>query len=314
MNLKEQQYIVMLADCGSITMAAKRLGVTQPALSAYLSNLEAGLGAKLFNRMGKQLIPTYLGEIYLETARRIVALGNGFNTQLAKSAQGAIGRLRFGLQIRRSPFLIPALFKAFSNEYPNVEVILHEANMQTLENLLLNNQLDLLLCNRASVSRELEVFPICEDRLLFVTSSSHPCCRSAQYRSGLPYPWVDIRLFSNDMFLLQHPGQSIRRFSDQLLERAGIQPRRVFLVRNIETAYQLAAEGVGVSFNMESYLTGMHYQHPPALFVTGEEPVTTELCAACRRGTDMPEHMQVFISLLRSVLRMQSGPAGSYPR
>ena len=48
MNLKEQQYIVTIANCGSITQAAKRLGVTQPALSSYLSNVENTLGAPLF--------------------------------------------------------------------------------------------------------------------------------------------------------------------------------------------------------------------------------------------------------------------------
>ena len=48
MNLKEQHYIVTLADCGSMTRAANRLGVTQPALSSYLSSVENGLGYPLF--------------------------------------------------------------------------------------------------------------------------------------------------------------------------------------------------------------------------------------------------------------------------
>ena len=68
MNLKEQHYIVTLADCGSMTRAANRLGVTQPALSSYLSSVENGLGYPLFERTGKRLVPTYLGEVYLEKA------------------------------------------------------------------------------------------------------------------------------------------------------------------------------------------------------------------------------------------------------
>ena len=66
MNLKEQQYIVTLAGCGSMTQAAKKLNITQPALSSYLAGVENSLGYPLFERTGKALRPTYLGELYLE--------------------------------------------------------------------------------------------------------------------------------------------------------------------------------------------------------------------------------------------------------
>ena len=78
MNLKEQQYIVTLAGCGSMTQAAKKLNITQPALSSYLAGVENGLGYPLFERTGKALRPTYLGELYLEKARKILALGEEF--------------------------------------------------------------------------------------------------------------------------------------------------------------------------------------------------------------------------------------------
>ena len=82
MNLKEQQYIVTLAGCGSMTQAAKKLNITQPALSSYLAGVENSLGYPLFERTGKALRPTYLGELYLEKARKILALGEEFQ-QLA---------------------------------------------------------------------------------------------------------------------------------------------------------------------------------------------------------------------------------------
>ena len=81
MNLKEQQYIVTLAGCGSMTQAAKKLNITQPALSSYLAGVENSLGYPLFERTGKALRPTYLGELYLEKARKILALGEEFQQQ-----------------------------------------------------------------------------------------------------------------------------------------------------------------------------------------------------------------------------------------
>ena len=54
MNLKEQTYVCVLAECGNITKAADRLYISQPALSIYINNLEKSLGTKLFERAGKR--------------------------------------------------------------------------------------------------------------------------------------------------------------------------------------------------------------------------------------------------------------------
>ena len=69
MNLKEQQYIVTIANCGSITQAAKRLGVTQPALSSYLANVENTLGAPLFERTGRRLVRFFYACFLIEGGR-----------------------------------------------------------------------------------------------------------------------------------------------------------------------------------------------------------------------------------------------------
>lgn len=82
MELREQKYVLALAECESITKAASRLNISQPALSIYISNLENTLGVKLFNRIGKKLIPTYAGEKYIESAKKIMLLGNNFNMEL----------------------------------------------------------------------------------------------------------------------------------------------------------------------------------------------------------------------------------------
>ena len=122
MNLKEQHYIVTLADCGSMTRAANRLGVTQPALSSYLSSVENGLGYPLFERTGKRLVPTYLGEVYLEKARKILALGAEFDIQHDLVLHGHRGRLRVGFPIRRSPQLVPSVLKTFQNQIGRAHV------------------------------------------------------------------------------------------------------------------------------------------------------------------------------------------------
>ena len=73
MQIKNMSYIIALAEAGTLSAAGKQLGISQPTLSVFLSNLEQELGIDLFLRDKKKLIPTPAGRIYLEAARRILA-------------------------------------------------------------------------------------------------------------------------------------------------------------------------------------------------------------------------------------------------
>ena len=174
MNLKEQQYIVTLAGCVSMTQAAKKLNITQPALSSYLAGVENGLGYPLFERTGKALRPTYLGELYLEKARKILALGEEFQHQREQVLHGYQGRIRVGIPIRRSPHLIPSALKIFRGRFPNVEVIVQEGNQRAMTEMLREDQLDLMLCNLVNQEGELEYEHLCWDPVIFWSRARIP--------------------------------------------------------------------------------------------------------------------------------------------
>ena len=69
MNIKTLSYLVAIAETGTLSGAGKKLGISQPTLSAFLSNLECELGIDLFVRNKKQMIPTPAGRIYLDASR-----------------------------------------------------------------------------------------------------------------------------------------------------------------------------------------------------------------------------------------------------
>ena len=307
MNLKEQQYIVTLAGCGSMTQAAKKLNITQPALSSYLAGVENILGYPLFERTGKALRPTYLGELYLEKARKILALGEEFQQQREQVLHGYQGRIRVGIPIRRSPHLIPSALKIFRSRFPNVEVVVQEGNQRAMTEMLREDQLDLMLCNLVNQEGELEYEHLCWDPVIFLVQSAHPCCRYARYRDTFYHPWIDLREFEQEIFILQHQGQSLRQYSDQLLEEAGLSPQRITQIRNIETAAQMAANGLGVSFCLESYFRHMMFIQPPYRFSVGERQLAADFSAAYRRGRQLPEYTVQFIHLLKNLMEMEVG-------
>ena len=127
MDLKEQRYVCTLAKYQNITKAAKELYITQPALSIYINNLEKQLNTPLFERVGKQFVLTYAGERYVAKASEMLRLEQEFSEELKDITGNYTGRIRIGIQTRRSAWFLPPVIAAYEKEFPKVDVILQEA-------------------------------------------------------------------------------------------------------------------------------------------------------------------------------------------
>ena len=106
MNVRDYEYIIAIAEQGSITRAATQLFITQPALTKFLKRTEDSLGLKLFNRNGNQFLLTEAGQRYVETGRIIVQMDRQLTAQLTQelSFQGA--RIRLGFPMGRGRDII----------------------------------------------------------------------------------------------------------------------------------------------------------------------------------------------------------------
>lgn len=302
MELREQKYVLVLAECESITKAAAQLNISQPALSIYIGNLENALGVKLFNRIGKKLIPTYAGEKYIESAKKIMLLGNNFNMELNDIKKGCNGRLRVGVPIRKSPHLVPIMLKRFKEEYPNIEVVIHEGAAGKLGALLLKNEIDLLICNRTVNTSEFEYIPICQDTLLLTVAEKHPMAASGIKIEGYKYPWINLNKFKDELFILPHQDQSIQFFINKVLNNLNIKPEEIMRIRNIETCAQLASIGYGISFTLESYAKHFHYENPVKYFIV-DDKVFVDCVVTYKKGMYLPAYAMRFIEILREVMR-----------
>lgn len=298
MNLKEQTYVCVLAECGNITKAADRLYISQPALSIYINNLEKMLGTKLFERAGRRFVLTYAGELYVEKARKMLELKREFDESMAEVMNHRRGKIRVGVQLRRETWLLPPVLHKFAILYPEIEVIIREGNMWELGQMLERYELDLVLTNSASVRKDMEYQALFEEKLLIAIPQIHPLNEKTVYVEGSRYRSLDLKWLEGENLILQHPNQSIRADVDAALKEAGVHPGKIQVIRNIEMAAQMAAEGLGISFNRESYAGNMKYRKKVNYYTMGEYPRKTAFVAGYRQGMYVPEYMQQFIELI----------------
>jgi LysR family transcriptional regulator, nitrogen assimilation regulatory protein len=113
MDLKELRYFRAIAELGSLSKAASRLRVAQPALSRRMSKLEHSLGVKLFRRSARGVTLTPAGAVLLEGSDRVEYAVSGVLKEMVSVSQGSSGLIRVGAQYPVSTTLLPLLIQQY---------------------------------------------------------------------------------------------------------------------------------------------------------------------------------------------------------
>jgi LysR family cys regulon transcriptional activator len=151
MELRQLRSLVALAESDfSVSRAAARLHLVQPAVSQHLKQLEQELGARLIQRRGKRLLGlTEAGERVLAHARAalaetasILAVGRDYRGDSS-------GVLRIGTTHTQARYVLPKVVREFRASHPDVEVEIHQGSPRQLVDLLLQDAVDLAICTEA---------------------------------------------------------------------------------------------------------------------------------------------------------------------
>ncbi|MCS6932985.1 MAG: LysR family transcriptional regulator [Acetobacteraceae bacterium] len=243
MELRHLRYFVAVAEAGSVTAAAERLGLSQPPLSQQLRDLERSVGVPLFRREGRRLRLTEAGLVFLEGARRTLAAAQDATTATRRFALGEQGEMVLGAT---SSALLhgatPRLLGAFRRRHPLVRVEVEEAENHALVLALQERKADAVLL-RIPVDgfEELAAVTIAEEEMLVAMPAAHPLSAAA----GLSL----AALAEEPVVLYRRAGG--HGIYDALLaafRRASFTPRVAEETRRLLWAVDLVAAGRGISF------------------------------------------------------------------
>ena len=122
MDLKHLRTFSTVAELGSVSKAAVRLRVAQPALSRQIINLEKELGLKLFDRIGRRLLLTREGDQLVENCRRVLGQVADIAEQARIFHGGQAGSLKIGASPQVMESVLPATLSSYAKTFPMVEV------------------------------------------------------------------------------------------------------------------------------------------------------------------------------------------------
>lgn len=299
MDFKDLSYVLAIAKHQNITKAADSLYVTQPTLTKFLQNLEKELGQKLFRKLGHRFVLTYAGERYVARATEILNLKKGLDQEMSDIIRDNHGSLKIAFPTMRGTYMLPCTLPVFHSRYPNVNLDILEEHSSRLEGMLLSGEADLAFFNLPVRSPDIDYEIISHEEVLLITADNHPLAGHGICQKGCKYPWIDLKLFAEESFIMQIPGQRTRQTVDQLFKEYGLVPHIKLQTGNIPAEVMLAAKGYGCCFVTETHLKHIRLEENIARFSVGNPCTTVDFVAAFRRGSYLPYHAREYISIVR---------------
>ena len=171
MELRHLRYFTALAECLNFTRAAERVHVTQSTLSHQIRQLEEEAGRPLFDRIGKRVVLTEAGEVFLTFASKALKeVDQGLSTLREEAARPMTGTLRIGATHTFNIRLIPECVATFLGRYPTVQVSVAELEADGIGSKLLAGELDMGIAYRPTGPTELWFEPLYNEEMVLVVA------------------------------------------------------------------------------------------------------------------------------------------------
>ena len=176
--IRHLRYFLAVAEAGSFSRAADRLGISQPSVSQQMRDLEAGLRVSLFQRRGKRILLTSTGLIFQEHARVLLRQLENFLEELGHEPGQSAGRLHLGVIPVLNVPLVPRLArKCLRRSIPAISLIVEEISSTEIETALEEGRMDVGLGFLTRHSPNLRYERLCTDEFKLIVAANHPWSR-----------------------------------------------------------------------------------------------------------------------------------------
>lgn len=244
-DLRHLRYFITLAECLNFSRAAEKLNITQPPLTRQIATLEKMLNVRLFERHHQGVSLTYAGETFLKDATAVINAWEQACRNARMTASGENGTLSVGFMMHAAYSTIPGLTRRMVNDYPAVQLYLHEATPGTLVNDVFNGQYDVGLVFNPGAIKYLDSMPLWHEPLCLALHYLHPLAKKQHI---IPDDLHKIPLIATPYNVAPMLRNTIERyFMDHYVE-----PYFCLETQLQQTIISLVGEGLGVAIVPES--------------------------------------------------------------
>jgi DNA-binding transcriptional LysR family regulator len=168
LNLDQLRALIEVVELGNFSAAARRLNLTQPAISLQIRELERRFGVRLIERLGKQAHATVPGRALVEAAQRIFRECDLVDETMQRFCEGWVGHVHIATTLSSMIYRLPPILRSVRLDHPGLDlVVTNTPTAKSVENVL-QNKVDLALVNLPVEDKQLRITPLCAESLVAI--------------------------------------------------------------------------------------------------------------------------------------------------
>lgn len=210
-TLQQMEAVISLVEEGSFSRAAKRMFLTQPALTKNIKNAEDYLGARLVNRSNLGISLTPEGKIVYDYARRIIKLRDEAREKVLALRENIGGNIYVSASTIPATYILPRVLSAFSKKHPDIRVYIKTADSEEAMNMVLENEVEIGCIGKKPANKKLIAKPLWKDRLILAAPKSHRWCKKKL---------IILQELLDEPFIVREKGSATRDLFESCLKES----------------------------------------------------------------------------------------------
>lgn len=301
MTLRQLEFLIGVADRGSISACAGFYGVSQPAVTNQIHQLEDELGTSLMVRSAHGTTVTDTGKKVVEQAKHIVQEVNRIPLSLEESKQALTGRVVLGVS-PLSPVSVhhfPRIYRPFHKAFPEVHIEVAEIEAMNLANQVANGRIDIGLTPLPMFTTKAQYELLWFEELV-VISTGRDLGDS-----------VSMAFLRDEEFVFMKPGYSLNLTTSRLAQQAGFQPRIAAQATSLHALLGFVAAGMGIAIVPHDTVT-LEAQAGYINISRLRPRAHRRLAMVFRDQSELTPEVTIFMNYIRSYSRSYSGEFSDY--
>lgn len=242
LNFRQLIIFVTVAELGSFTKAAKKLYMTQPAISWQIKSLETELGLTLLERGDRQVTLTEAGQLFYTDAKRLTNLYEKLMFAIEEYKGLGKGTLRLGASTIPGEYLLPHYIGRFKELYPDIELSLSIGDTRDIVDKLLMDSIQLGIIGAKVEEGKLNFSPLVEDQLILIASPQHPWAQKGE---------IEFNELVHAKYVFREEGSGTRMVIQQELMARGVSAEQLEVIMELGSTRAVitaVAANLGVSW------------------------------------------------------------------
>ena len=285
----------------NFTIAANKLYITQPAVSAQIKLFEDYCKLKLLKKKGRKIYLTDEGETLYNYARKIFEYEREIESAIEDMRELKRGILRLGTTKTYARYFMPFLISTFHEAYPHIKINLDEGSSLDMINSLLDFRNELVIIAKVEENPDICFIPFSQEEMLAILPPDHHLTLKKN---------ISIKDLAREPIIMKEKGSGTRKLVSELFAKKGLTPNILMETSNTEFIKQLIQRGDGISFLVKAAVATELEEKKLATVSMKGQKIFLKVSIAYLKDQHLSPSAQAFLDILLKIAPKEKAARG----